>query len=324
MLRFVIEECRNDTIFPTQAKYFFEPLKTLIVIVGPTAVGKTDLSIQVAEYFKSEILSADSRQFYRETEIGTAKPTAEELARVPHHFVNSRSIFEPYDVGTYEQEALIKLELLFDQFPTAVMVGGSGLFVDAVCKGLDDLPKGTEELRADLRALFDDRGLVALQEEVQRVDPVYFDQVDRQNPQRLMRALEVYRVSGRPYSSFRTGKKAQRPFNCLKIGLTMDREKLYSRIDQRMDLMIEAGLFNEAESLFPHRALNALQTVGYKEIFGYLNGEYDKEEAIRLLKRNSRRYAKRQLTWFRRDPETQWFEAGQPNEVLSYLVKRLL
>lgn len=298
-------------------------MKYLIVVVGPTAVGKTTLAIRLAKHFGTEVLSADSRQFYREMEIGTAKPTAEEMDGVPHHFVNSRSIHEPYDVGQFEQEAMACLETLYQKHDVVIMAGGSGLFVDAVSRGFDELPKPGPEVRAAVTELYESRGIEALQNELKLVDSEYYAQVDLQNPQRLMRALEVCRFTGRKFSELRKGSKVERPFQVIKVGLNTERETLYSRIDHRMDLMIAAGLFEEAKRLAPHSTLNALQTVGYREIYGFFEGDYDREEAIRLLKRNSRRYAKRQLTWFKRDEQTRWFEPDNLNEVIKYVEDRM-
>ncbi len=298
-------------------------MKYLIVVVGPTAVGKTALAIRLAKHFETEVVSADSRQFYREMEIGTAKPTTEEMYGVPHHFVNSRSIHEPYDVGQFEQEAMACLKILYQEHNVVIMAGGSGLFVDAVCRGFDELPKPGPEVRAAVTELYETGGIEALQNELKQADQEYYAQVDLQNPQRLMRALEVCRFTGHKFSELRKGSKVERPFQVIKIGLNTERERLYSRIDQRMDLMITAGLFEEAERLAPYRALNALQTVGYREIYGFLEGHYDREEAIRLLKRNSRRYAKRQLTWFKRDEQTRWFEPNQISAIIKYIDNRV-
>lgn len=295
----------------------------LVVIVGPTGIGKTALSIQIAKEFKAEIISADSRQFYKETEIGTAKPNNEELTAVPHHLIDSLSIHESYSVGDFEKEAISIINRLFSDHSIAVMVGGSGLYVDAVCYGMDDFPSIDPKYRKELNQLFKNEGIEPLQRELELSDADYFQIVDRQNPQRLIRALEVIRATGQTFTSFRQRKKVVRPFKVLKIGLEMDREQLYDRIDLRMDLMIDNGLFEEAERLYSHKELNALQTVGYQEIFGYLDGKYDKTEAVRLLKRNSRRYAKRQMTWFKRDQNTHWFEPNQTNEIIS-LVKNEL
>lgn len=287
--------------------------------MGPTAVGKTELCLTLADKFQTEIVSCDSRQFYRELELGTAKPTPDELSRVRHHLINSLSIAEDYDVKRFEADALQVLDSIFSEKSVAILTGGSGLFADAVTKGFDEIPEVAAEIRQGLIAEYGEKGLEWLQAEVERVDPEYFEVVDRQNPQRLMRALEVFLGTGLKFSSFRQKKKTERPFHTIKIGLDRDREELYQRIDLRMDQMIAQGLFGEAESLFEKRHLNALQTVGYSEIFGYLEGSYDREESIRLLKRNSRRYAKRQLTWFRRDPEIRWFHPSQTKEILTWI-----
>jgi len=295
----------------------------LIVVVGPTAVGKTTLSIQLAQQFKAEIISADSRQFYREMNIGTAKPTQEELSSAPHHLVNHLSIHDDYSVGQFEKEASVLLDQIFKKQRIAILVGGSGLYVDALCHGLDEFPSIDIKFREELNLLFKEEGILPLQEQLAEKDPDYYQVVDQQNPQRLIRALEVIMSTGKTFTSFRKRKKIERPYDVLKIGLRAEREEIYDRINQRMDLMIDQGLFEEAESLFAYRELNALQTVGYQEIFGYLEGEYDKEEAIRLLKRNSRRYAKRQLTWFNRDDSIHWFEPSDTEEILSLIEQKI-
>ncbi|MGM0945639.1 MAG: tRNA (adenosine(37)-N6)-dimethylallyltransferase MiaA [Bacteroidota bacterium] len=295
----------------------------LILVVGPTAVGKTDLCINLAKKFDTEILSSDSRQFYREMEIGTAKPTQKELMQVPHHFVNSLSIHEDYDVKMFEKDAIILLEQLFKEKKSVIMTGGSGLFADAVTKGLDDMPEVHKEVRQSVIFDYQEKGLSYLQREVEKLDPEYYEVVDQKNPQRLMRALEVCLGTGKPFSSFRKRKETIRPFQILKIGLDRDREEIYDRIDRRMDQMLESGLIEEAEQLFSFRHLNALQTVGYQELFGYLEGKYDKEEAIRLLKRNSRRYAKRQLTWFRKDSEIRWFHPDSVDAIYAYIESQM-
>jgi tRNA dimethylallyltransferase len=293
--------------------------KFLILVVGPTAVGKTDLCLNLAKKFATEIISCDSRQFYREMNLGTAKPTPEELQIVPHHLINTLSIEEDYDVRKFENDAMVILQQIFQKKDVAIMAGGSGLFADAITKGLDEIPDVDPEIRKQIIEEFDKKGLEWLQAQVSSADPEYFYQVDRQNPQRLMRALEVFRGSGLKFSSFRLKKIVSRPFHIIKIGLERDRNELYQRIDLRMDQMITAGLFDEANALFGKRHLNALQTVGYSEIFGFLEGKYDREEAIRLLKRNSRRYAKRQLTWFRRDEEIRWFHPDNQQEIVAWL-----
>jgi tRNA dimethylallyltransferase len=295
----------------------------LLLVVGPTAVGKSDLCLKLAKKFQTEILSCDSRQFYREMNLGTAKPSLDELQAVPHHFINSLSITDSYDVQQYEKEALDVLEQLFKQHRVVVMTGGSGLFADAIQFGLDDIPAVEAELRQEIIQEYQEKGLGWLQGEVASVDPTYFAVVDRDNPQRLMRALEVCRGTGIPFSSFRVKKKVIRPFQVIKIGLDLPREVLYRRIDQRMDAMVASGLFEEAASLFAQRELNALQTLGYTEIFGFIEGKYDREDTLRLLKRNSRRYAKRQLTWFRKDASLVWFEPSQLEAVMGYVADQM-
>ncbi|SMD32265.1 tRNA dimethylallyltransferase [Reichenbachiella faecimaris] len=296
----------------------------LVVVVGPTAVGKTAITIALAQYFKGEIISSDSRQFYREMEIGTAKPSEEEMKQVPHHFVNSHSIDQDYDAGAFAQGAEELLKNLFQKNQVQFMVGGSGLYVKAFCEGLDEMPETDPVLRSELNKQLEGEGLEALLLELKNSDPVYYEQVDRKNPQRVIRGLEVTRSTGLPYSQFRRGSsKKEHAFDILKIGLEMDRAELYERIDRRMDLMIEKGLFDEAQSLYPQKNKNALQTVGYKEIFDFLEGGYEKQEAIRLLKRNSRRYAKRQMTWFRKDSEIQWFKPDQLDAIIEEIKCRI-
>jgi tRNA dimethylallyltransferase len=297
---------------PTDPKY-------LILVVGPTAVGKSDLCLNLAKKFQTEILSCDSRQFYREMNRGTAKPSLEELAEIPHHFINNLSISDSYDVRKYEEEALELLGQLFQKHGVVILTGGTGLFADVVVNGMDAIPEVAPEIREEIIQEYQSKGLTWLQGAVEEVDPEFFAQVDRANPQRLMRALEIWRGTGLKFSSFRTKNKVKRPFEVIKIGLDRPREELYRRIDSRMEQMLAKGLFEEAEGLFEKRELNALQTLGYTEIFDYLEGKYDKEELIRLLKRNSRRYAKRQLTWFRRDPLIHWFHPNDEQEILAFL-----
>lgn len=291
----------------------------MLVIVGPTAVGKTELCLKLAKKFNSEIISCDSRQFYREMNLGTAKPSQEELDQVPHHLIDSHSIFEEYDVKQYESDVLAILDKLYQKSNMVLLTGGSGMYADIITQGMDSIPDISPKIREEVIRLYQQNGLEWLQNQVSIHDPIYFAQVDRQNPQRLMRALEVCLGTQQPYSNFRQKKKVERPFVSIKIGLDRDREELYQRIDDRMDQMIEKGLFEEAESLFPYRNLNALQTVGYTEIFDFMEGVYDRVEAIRLLKRNSRRYAKRQMTWFRKDPEIQWFHPDQFNQIIDFI-----
>jgi len=296
----------------------------LVSVVGPTAVGKTALAIEIAKYFNTQIVSADSRQFYREMNIGTAKPDKEELAQVKHHFINSHSIKSHYSVGMYEKEALVLLDELFQRHDVVVLVGGSGLFFKAIWDGFDEMPAVDLDLRASLNRWFEEEGLEPMLKELKEKDPEYFGLVDQQNHQRVIRALEVIRSSGETFTSFRKGKAvSNRNFVNLKFGLNMDREILFDRINKRMDLMIDAGLFEEAKALFPYKDHNALQTVGYTEIFNYLEGKYDREEAVRLLKRNSRRYAKRQLTWFRKDEEIKWYQPNESERIIRLIADSL-
>jgi tRNA dimethylallyltransferase len=295
----------------------------LIVIVGPTASGKTALSIKLAKFFDTEVISADSRQLYKEMSIGTAKPTEEEMEGINHHFIDSHSIEEDYSIGKYEKDALKLLENLFDKKEVVILTGGSGLYVKVLCEGMDEVPETDPEIRDELNAKYRDYGLEPLIEELQQVDPEYFAIVDQSNPQRVIRALEVFWSTGSPFSQFRTGEKKQRDFSIIKIGILWDRKKLYERIDRRMDLMLENGLFAEAEKLISYKDKNALQTVGYKEIYDFLEGKYDKEEAIRLLKRNSRRYAKRQMTWFNKDKEITWFSPEQEEDIINFIKSQI-
>ncbi len=299
--------------------------KYLILVVGPTAVGKTSLAIELAQKLNTEIVSADSRQFFRETELGTAKPTIEEQTKAKHHFINNLSIEEEYNAGKYEEDALQLLEELFQKKDHVIMVGGSGLYVNAVCFGMDDMPEVPDSFRAQLIKEHEEKGLDVLTTRLKELDPEYYNMVDLNNPQRVIRALEVIEFSGKKYSELRklNADKPDRPFETIWIGLELPRDLLYERIDYRMDLMIEEGLFKEAESLFDKRHLNALHTVGYSEIFRYMEGQYDYEEAVRLLKRNSRRYAKRQFTWFKRNEKIRWFTPDQFNDILQYVEKFL-
>jgi tRNA dimethylallyltransferase len=292
-------------------------VKKLLVIVGPTAVGKTAAAVSVAEKLKTEIISADSRQIFKELNIGTAKPSAEELKRVTHHFIGNKSIQEDYDAGQYGRDALELIHSLFKKSDWLVMVGGSGLYIKAVLEGFDDMPDVPDGVRLEILKEYHAQGLPWLQQQVKEADPEFFNSVDQQNPQRLMRALELLQSTDKSMSQLRVKKKIEHSFEIIKIGLHASREVLYQRIDTRMDHMIGDGLFDEAKQFYPLKHLNALQTVGYREIFDYIDGLYDYEEAVRLLKRNSRRYAKRQLTWFQRDSEVHWFE--RETEILQWL-----
>ena len=282
--------------------------KTLITIVGPTAVGKTSLSILIASYFNTEIISCDSRQFYKEMTIGTAVPEKEELAVVPHHFIQNRSVFEDYNVGAYERDALNVLGTLFKKHNTVVMVGGSGLYVKAVLEGLDDFPKIDPSIRLELKHVLEKEGIIPLQDQLKKLDVTTYNTIDIENPQRVIRALEICIGTNLPYSSY-TGKlKKKRKFNSIVIGLNGEREKIYERINRRVDLMVEKGLLDEAKKLYPNKELNALQTVGYKELFSFFEEKVTKDEAIQEIKKNTRRFAKRQLTWFNKDASIYWFD----------------
>lgn len=283
---------------------------TLIVIAGPTAVGKTELCIRLAESMNAEIISADSRQFFRELSIGTAKPSAEQLERVKHHFIDTHTIAEPYSAGDFERDVLALLPALFERNNRVIMTGGSGLYIKAVCEGLDDLPQPEDGLRAQLTARLKEEGLAKLQEEIRQKDPAFAATAEIHNPQRVVRALEVWHTTGQPISSFQRNERTARPFRQLLIALDRDREELYKRIEDRVDLMLEDGLVEEARSVAAYRGHHALQTVGYKEVYGFLDGLYDEKEMVRLLKQNTRRYAKRQLTWFRHQGNFKWFHAG--------------
>ena len=280
--------------------------KTLIVIAGPTASGKTAFAIKVAKALSTVILSADSRQFYKEMSIGTAAPTKEELSQAKHHFVHHISIEDKYDVADYERDAMQLLEELFKTHDAVIMTGGSGLFIDAVCNGIDAMPDVQPEIRKKVQKFYDEGGLKALQDEVQRLDPEYFAIVDRQNPRRLQRALEVCYQTGQPFSSFRSGNVVQRDFDIKKYAILWDRQQLIERIDKRVDLMMEQGLLGEAKALYPKRHLNALNTVGYKELFDYFDGHCTLDDAVEQIKIHTRQYAKRQMTWLRKDTSYQW------------------
>lgn len=298
-------------------------LKTLISIVGPTGIGKTALSIALAKIFKTEIISADSRQFYQEMSIGTAKPSEEELMEIPHHFINSHSIEESFSAGDFEKEALKKIENLFIQHDVVLLVGGSGLFINAVTEGLDDLPKAKEGVREALNHAFKEKGLPYIQERLKEIDPAYYQEVDISNPQRIIRALEVYETTGLPFSSWRKNKKSDRPFKTLSIGLQIERSVLYDRINLRVDNMIKDGLLKEALSLHTYKDRPALQTVGYAELFDYFDKKYSLEEAIVKIKQNTRHYAKRQITWFKRNENTVWFEPNEISSITDYIKSNL-
>lgn len=286
--------------------------KTIIIIVGPTAVGKTAFAIEFAKLLNTEIISADSRQCYKELNIGVAKPTGEELQQVKHHFISSHSVREDVNAVVFEQYALRAADEILQHKDVAVMVGGTGLYVKAFAEGLDEIPSVDEEVRQNIITDYEKNGLEWLQQQVQQKDPVFWNNAEQQNPQRLMRALEVKESTGKSINEFRKGEKQERPFNILKIGLELPREELYDRINQRVDQMITNGLIEEVKSLIPYQHLNALQTVGYKELFEYFNGKISLEKAIEDIKKNSRHYAKRQLTWFKKDSQIRWFSPHEP------------
>jgi tRNA dimethylallyltransferase len=296
-----------------------EKKKLLVVIAGPTASGKTQLGIELAKTFKSEIVSADSRQFYREISIGTAKPSESELKAVPHHFINSHDLEDPVSAGRYEKEALSKLEKLFQTQDVVFLVGGSGLFIDALCRGFDDLPEHDDELRSKLEERLQNDGLESLLDELKVKDPEYYENVDRNNPHRIIRALEVIELSGQSFSRLRSGGSTARPFNILKFCLNPDRDLLYQRINHRVDLMLDLGLEEEVRSVQHLQHLKSLQTVGYSEFFTFFEGDIDRTEAVRLIKRNTRRYAKRQMTWFRRDPDYIRIQLGDTDKIIRHI-----
>ncbi len=294
--------------------------KTLISVVGPTAIGKTSTGIALAQHYQTEIISADSRQFFKEMEIGTAVPSKEELAAAKHHFIQHISVEEEYSVGDFETEAIEKLNELFKQHNQVLMVGGSGLYVKAVLEGLDHFPKVEASVREQLNLQLEEDGIEKLQQQLKELDPVYAEKVDLENPHRVIRALEICIGSGKPYSSFLNNSSAERNFNTIKIGLTAPRELIYERIEKRVDLMIEQGLLDEVKRVYEKRDLNALNTVGYKEIFQFFDGNWTLDFAIAEIKKNTRRFAKRQLTWFRKDEEIEWFNYDvKPQEIINFI-----
>lgn len=295
----------------------------LVVLIGATGVGKTDVSILLAKYLHAPIVSSDSRQIYIETTIGTAKPNAEQMAAVPHYFISERSITEDYTAGRYEKDALERLSDLWQVSDNVILSGGSGMYIDALCNGMDDIPESDGRLRQELTERLENNGLEELLTELKTLDPEFYHAVDQANPRRVLRALEVCLESGMPYSVFRLGQQKKRDFRVIKIGLERDRAELYDRINRRVDIMLADGLEEEARKLYPHKHLNALQTVGYRELFDYFDGKISRPEAIELIKRNSRRYAKRQMTWFRRDSDIRWFAADDFDGICEYLDKTL-
>lgn len=299
-------------------------IKTLVLIQGPTGVGKTELALRVAEHLGCPIINCDSRQIYREIPVGTAAPTAAEQARVRHYFVGTHSVDEDYSAGQYERDVLSLLDSVFKEHDVAILTGGSMLYADAVCKGLDDLPCVSSEVRDCVSHGFEQGGLAWLQDEVQRLDPDYWQIVDRQNPARLRHCIELSIVAGKPYSSLRTNNSKERPFRIVKVGLDRPRAELYARVNERVRQMMADGFLEEAKAVYAKRKLNSLQTVGYKELFGYLDGDYDLERAIELIQQNTRHYAKRQLTWLRRDKDIHWLDARDEYEKKYQLYRQFV
>jgi len=293
--------------------------KKVIFIVGPTAIGKTALSMKLAQHFKTEIISCDSRQFYKELLIGSAPPSPKELEEVQHHFIHNLSISQSYNAGKYEIDAINKITEIHKTNDCVIVVGGSGFYADAISKGLDKMPKIAEKTREKLNSDLKERGLEWLQDKVKNIDPEFYNSCDIKNPQRLLRCLEVFTETGKKLTSFKTKKNKKRPFDIIKIGLNMDREKLYSKINKRVDFMMECGLLEEVLSLIDFQGLNSLQTVGYKEIFSFINNECTLQEAVEKIKQNTRRFAKRQLTWFKKDKEVNWFEPQEYDKLKSFI-----
>ncbi|HML71789.1 MAG TPA: tRNA (adenosine(37)-N6)-dimethylallyltransferase MiaA [Macellibacteroides fermentans] len=298
-------------------------MNTLIVLLGPTGVGKTELSLRVASHVGSPIISADSRQLYKELVIGTAAPTAEQLARIKHYFVGTLSLTDYYNASQFEEEVLICLENLFQSTSNVVMTGGSMMYIDAVCNGIDELPTVSQEIRTNLMKRFEVEGLDPIREDLKRLDPQHYNEVDLNNYKRVIHALEICLMTGRPYSELRTNTKKTRPFRIIKIGLTRNREELCDRINARVDQMMRDGLLEEARHVYPYKHLNSLNTVGYKEMFNYLDGEWPLDFAIEKIKRNSRVYARKQMTWFKRDKEINWFHPDNIEGILTFLDEQL-
>ena len=296
--------------------------KTLIVITGPTAVGKTDLCLDIAKYFGIPIINADSRQIYREIKIGTAAPTEEQLQQVRHYFVGTQALTDYYSASIYEQEVMSLLDTLFQTSDYALLSGGSMMYIDALCNGIDDIPTVDDETRNTLKRRLAEEGLESLCEQLRVLDPEHYEIVDKKNPRRVVHALEICLMTGRTYTSFRTNEHKERPFNIIKIGLTRDREIIYERINRRVDIMMEQGFLDEARSVYSLRHLNALNTVGYKELFAYLDGTWSLDEAIERIKGNTRRYARKQLTWYKKDPLVTWFSPDDKKLILNHIIKQ--
>lgn len=292
----------------------------LVVITGPTAVGKTELCVKIAQHFNTEIISADSRQFYKELSIGTAKPTLEEMKNIPHHFINNLSISEEYNANDFEKEALKLLEQLFQKHKIVILTGGSGLFIDALCNGFDiDLPGADKNIRVELENLYNKYGIEILQEKLKQLDPEFYKEIDLSNIKRLYRAIEVCIISKKPYSLLRHGKPQERPFKTLKIALNRDRDELFDRINKRVDIMIENGLIEEVKSVINYKKHNALKTVGYTELIEHIDGDTSLEKAIENIKTNTRRYAKKQINWFNKDNDYKWFHPDELNSIIEYI-----
>lgn len=294
-------------------------MNTLIVITGPTAVGKTQLTLELAKHYGIPVINADSRQIYKELKIGTASPTEEQLKQVRHYFVGSKSINEYYNASMYEQEVMQLLESLFTTSPVQMLSGGSMMYIDAVCNGIDDIPTIREDIRTEMKRRYQEEGLEALCEDLKKLDPEHYETVDRQNYRRVIHALEICYQTGKTYTSFRKQTKKERPFKIVKIGLNRNREELYKRINQRVDDMMAQGLLDEARAMTPYREVNALNTVGYKELFDYMDERWPLEEAVERIKGNTRRYARKQLTWYKRDENIRWFHPDQQQEILNYI-----
>ncbi len=299
-------------------------MNLLLVFLGPTGVGKTEISVEVAEELKCPILSADSRQIFRGIEIGTAAPTPAQLQRVEHHFVGTLSLEDYYSASEYEQDALLLLEQLYKEHPVVVMCGGSMMYIDAVCNGIDDIPTIDETLRKDIQALYQEEGIGPIRQQLKILDPLFYDEVDLKNPKRVIHALEVCLMAGKPYSSLRTNRKKERPFRFIKVGLTMERAELYERINRRVDIMMEEGLLDEAKGHYGKRHLNSLNTVSYKELFDYFDGKYSLEEAVEKIKQHSRNYARKQLSWFRKDKDIHWINLPGKDLIVRDMVFDIL
>lgn len=294
-------------------------MDTLIIVLGPTGVGKSDISIQLAKHYHTEIVSADSRQFFQELTIGTAVPSSDDLNEIKHHFIQNKSIHHYYNVSEYETEALQLIQELHKKINPIILTGGSMLYLDTICNGIDDIPTVDPEIRDEVIRWYEENGIEALRQRLQEVDPEYYQIVDQNNPKRMLHAVEVCQMTGKTFTSFRTRTVKERPFRIIKIGINQDRKVLYDRINERVLRMMDLGLLEEARSVYPYRSLNSLNTVGYKELFPYFDGSCTLAEAVDLIQRNTRKYARKQLTWFRRDQQIKWFEPNQIDEIIKYI-----